>query len=227
MSAASLLSVETLSKSFGPVRAVDGVSFDVRPGEVHALVGENGAGKSTLLAMLAGVHQPDSGHILWEGQPVALTSPRRALAIGIGTVFQELSLAASLSVAENIYAGRLPSWAGLVDWRKLHDEVRRILGMLNLDIDPATPIGALPAGTRQLIEIAKALSLNARLLLLDEPTSALTQDEKETLFQVIERLTTSGIGVIFISHHLDEVMRLSTRITVLRDGPVRRTVRDR
>ncbi len=212
------LVVRSVSKSFGVVPALQQVSFAVAPGEVHALVGENGAGKSTLLGILSGVIQPDSGSIVVGGREGPIRSPRAAQAMGVGTVFQELSLVGSLSVAENVFAGRVPTRAGLVRWSRLYRDVHHLLDGLGFRIDPNARVDRLPIGTRQLIEIAKALSLNARVLLLDEPTSALSQDEKHALFAVVRRLAADGIAVVYVSHHLDEVFALSQRITVLRDG---------
>jgi ABC-type sugar transport system ATPase subunit len=212
------LAVRSVSKSFGAVAALEQVSFDVAPGEIHALVGENGAGKSTLMGILSGVLQPDHGSIVVNGQEGPIRSPRAAQAKGIGTVFQELSLVGSLSVAENVFAGRVPTRLGFVRWSVLDSDVRHLLQELGLEIDPHSRVDRLPIGTRQMIEIAKALSLKARILLLDEPTSALSQDEKQALFAVVRKLAANGIAIVYISHHLDEVFSLAHRITVLRDG---------
>ncbi|MBX6320760.1 MAG: sugar ABC transporter ATP-binding protein [Rhodospirillaceae bacterium] len=215
-----LLAVTEASKSFAGTRAVDGVSFTLRAGEVHALVGENGAGKSTLMNIIAGVVRADAGEIRLAGRPVAIDSPRRSQELGIGMVFQELSLVGSLSVAENIFANRAPARLGLVDRRRLHDGARTLLRQLGLDMDPALPVDALPTSARQLVEIAKALSLDARVLILDEPTSALDPDEVVALFAVLRRLRGQGIGIVYISHRMGEVFEIADRITVLRDGRV-------
>lgn len=213
-----LLAVKQLTKSWGPTRALSGVSFALRDGEILAIVGENGAGKSTLLNILSGVVKPDGGEIALEGSMASFPSPHEAQRNGIGTVFQELSLAKNLSVMENIFAGRLPSRLGLVDYRHLRDKTRALFASLGLAIDADAIVGELPVSSQQVVEIAKAVSLNARILLLDEPTSALNADEKKALFALVRSLKASGVGIIYISHHLDEVLDLSDRIVVLRDG---------
>jgi ribose transport system ATP-binding protein len=216
----TLLSMSSMSKRFGEVTALSDVSFDIKAGEIHALVGENGAGKSTLINILAGVIEPDGGTIEIAGKACALRTPREAQDQGIATVFQELSLAPSVSVAENIFAGRLPEVAGLVDWKKLNLAASRLMAKFGAAIDPGARLADYPIGTRQLVEIAKAISLDARILLLDEPTSALDQADKARLFDVLRGLAANGLGIVYISHHLHEVIALSDRITVLRDGRV-------
>jgi ABC-type sugar transport system ATPase subunit len=218
MSQAPLLEVVEASKSFAGTQALARVSFTIEAGEVHALVGENGAGKSTLMAIIAGVLTADSGAIRIAEQPAVIDSPRRAQELGIGMVFQELSLVGALSIAENIFANRAPTRLGLVDRRRLHERTRALLGQLGLAIDPATPVDELPTSARQLVEIAKALSLDACILILDEPTSALTPDEVKALFAVVRRLRSRGIGIVYISHRMAEVFEIADRITVLRDG---------
>ncbi|RKP51864.1 sugar ABC transporter ATP-binding protein [Pararobbsia silviterrae] len=215
---APLLSVTGISKSFGDTKVLDAVSFDLLAGEVHAIVGENGAGKSTLMNILSGVVSPDTGSVTIDGAPVQFDNPRAAQLAGIGTVFQELSLMPELSVAENVFPNRAPVRRGLIRWKQLHDATRDVLATLGVHVDPRTPVDRLPTSTRQLVEIAKALSLDARVLILDEPTSALTPDEVEALSGVIARLKARGIGLVYISHHLHEIFSLSDRITVLRDG---------
>ncbi|CAN7572847.1 sugar ABC transporter ATP-binding protein [Rhizobium sp. LjRoot30] len=215
-----LLEISGLSKSWGATRAVDRASFALGAGEVLALVGENGAGKSTLMALLSGVAQPDEGEIRLSGKQVELSSPQMARANGIATVFQELSLAENLTVMENIYAGRLPSSFGFVDKRLLKRRASELFELLGLAIDPEATVGSLPVSSRQIVEIAKAVSLDARVLLLDEPTSALNADEKAALFSLVGRLKAKGTGIIYISHHLDEVLDLADRVVVLRDGQV-------
>jgi ribose transport system ATP-binding protein len=214
----ALLQLSGVTKSFAKTRALSDVAFDLMAGEIHALVGENGAGKSTLLGILSGVISPDQGRIEIEGEPVVIDGAARAQALGIGTVFQELSLAGSVSVAENIFVGRLPTVIGVVHWSRLRHSASDILSEFDIRIDVDQPVNSLPLGTRQLVEIGKALSLNSRILLLDEPTSALTADEVDALFRVLRRLRMRGIGIVYVSHKMAEVFRIADRITVLRDG---------
>jgi ribose transport system ATP-binding protein len=217
---APLLAATHLSKRFGATLALDDVSFDVATGEVHALIGENGAGKSTLMNALSGVVQPDAGEIRLNGEPVVIGSPRRAQALGIATVFQELSLTGTVNIAENIFAGRVPSRFGLVDWPRLTRTAEALLADLGITLDVRRPLTEVPVSVRQMVEIAKAISLDARILLLDEPTAALSPLEAERLFALVRRLIGRGIGIVYISHHLSEVLRIADRITVLRDGRV-------
>jgi ABC-type sugar transport system ATPase subunit len=220
MDSAPLIAVTGLTKNFGATCALDDVSLELAAGEVHALIGENGAGKSTLLNVLSGVVQPDSGQIRLMDRPVSIASPKHAQNLGIATVFQELSLTATVSIAENIFAGRAPSRFGLVDWRRLSRDANRLLAEVGIELDVLRPLGDAPVSVRQMVEIAKAISLDARILLLDEPTAALSPMEADRLFAVIRRLTAKNLGVIYVSHHLSEVLRIADRITVLRDGRV-------
>jgi ribose transport system ATP-binding protein len=214
-----LLSVERVSKAFGGSLALDGVSISLMRGEVHAIVGENGAGKSTLLNILSGALTPDEGEIRVRGDPVHFTTPKNAQESGIGTVFQELSLVPSLSVAENIYPNRAPVRCGVfIRWSTLHQKAEELMAQFGLKINAKTPVDRLANSTCQIVEIAKALSFKAEIILLDEPTSALTPDEVDALFGVIRRLKASGIGVIYVSHRMREVFDIADRITVLRDG---------
>ncbi len=216
---ALVLEAREIVKTFPGVRALDKVSFDLRKGEVHALVGENGAGKSTLMHVLGGVYQPDSGRVLLDGHEVSFADPHSASIHGISVVFQELSLSDNLSIAENIFANRQPTrGAGLIDWSELHARTREVLGLFDWDADPSTPLGELSAPKKQVVEILKALSRDPSVLILDEPTSSLTAHETELLFRNIRRLKESGLSVIYISHHLSEVFQLADRVTVLRDG---------
>jgi len=216
---APLLEVRGVSKSFPGTQALSDVSFDLLPGEVHALMGENGAGKSTLMHILSGVYVPDAGDIRINGQPVQINNPRQAQDLGIGMVFQELSLVSSLSIAENIFPNRAPSrLPGVIDWPRLYQNTRQLIAQFDQDLDVRTPVGMLNVTTRQIIEIVKAFSLNAKILLLDEPTSALTLDEVERLFDTIRRLKQRGIGIVYVSHRIAEVMEITDRVTVLRDG---------
>ncbi|HYJ91060.1 MAG TPA: xylose ABC transporter ATP-binding protein [Pyrinomonadaceae bacterium] len=216
----SLLEMRNIVKEFPGVRALDGVSFTLEAGEFHALVGENGAGKSTLMKVLSGVYPYGTyeGDILINDEVRHFNGIRDAENAGIAIIFQELSLVKELTVGENIFLGQAPSKLGVVDWSELYHRAGKLLRDLHLNIDPRTPVGDLGIGQQQLVEIAKALSKNARLLVLDEPTAALTESEVETLFMILEKLRERGVGMIYISHKLDEVFKMSDRITVLRDG---------
>ncbi|MGE5610588.1 MAG: sugar ABC transporter ATP-binding protein [Bacillota bacterium] len=219
MSSPPVLQLHDIVKTFPGVRALDHARFELQVGEVHALVGENGAGKSTLMNIIAGVHQPDSGQIIYAGQPITLPNPHRAAEQGIAVVFQELSLAPNLSIAENIFANRQPTKGlNLIDWTKLHALTRNFLKLFELDIDPATPVKELSVAHRQVIEILKALSHRPCILILDEPTSSLTSRETRLLFDNIRRLKREGVSFIYISHHLSEVFEIADRVTVMRDG---------
>jgi ABC-type sugar transport system ATPase subunit len=216
----SLLRMRGITKSFPGVRALEGVDFDVRPGEIHALVGENGAGKSTLMHILAGVQRPDAGTIDLAGQSnVVIADQHTSQRLGIAIVYQERSLFGPLSIAENIFAGRQPVRRfGHVDRAVMLARSRSLLTEVGLNLDPRTIIEELSATQQQLVEIAKALSLDARLFIFDEPTAALTLAETAHLFGLVGRLKSAGRGVIYISHRLDEVFRLADRVTVLKDG---------
>ncbi len=209
-----------IHKRFPGVHALKGVDLTVDYGEVHAVVGENGAGKSTLMLVLAGVYQPDSGSIHFNGhQAVSIRSERHAQELGIAIVYQERSLFSNLSVAENIYAGRQPlNRFGSIDTDALTRQSRDLLAHLELEIDPRLPLDHLSFAHQQMVEVAKALSLNAKLLILDEPTAALTRVETEALFRVIQRLQSQSVGVIYISHRLDEIFQIARHATVLKDG---------
>ena len=217
---ATFLEMRAITKSFPGVRALDGVSFDLHRGEIHALVGENGAGKSTLIKILGGVypHPEYGGEIAIEGVQQRFASVRDAEKAGIAVIYQELSLVREMTVGENIFLGREPARFGTIRWDELYRRARSLLDDLHLAIDPHTPVRLLGIGQQQLVEIAKALSHDAQVLVLDEPTAALTDSEVETLFGILQRLRERGVGMIYISHKLDEVFRISDRITVLRDG---------
>lgn len=214
------LNLTSITKTFPGVRALDGVSLDVHPGEVHALCGENGAGKSTLMNVLAGNLQPDSGEILLDGQPVAIPNPQRAAELGIAIVYQERSLADPLSVAENVFANNPPRTAlGLIDYPALYRQTESLLAELQIGgISPKTPVERLSPGQKQMVEIAKALSKNPQVLILDEPTASLTERETAVLFAVVRRLRERGVGIVYISHRMEEIWQLADRITVLKDG---------
>ncbi len=219
MEEAPLLEMRGIGKAFPGVRALHEVSLEVRAGEVHALVGENGAGKSTLMRILGGVHQRDAGEILWHGRPLEIRSPLEARAHGISIIHQELNQVPGLSVAENIFLGREPRHAlGLVDWDEMHARAGRLLADLGLSIDPRRRLGTLTVAEQQLVEIAKALSVEAELVIMDEPTAALTVEETQRLFGFIRDLRARGVGIIYITHRLEEVFSIADRVTVLRDG---------
>jgi len=209
-----------ISKSFGGLKALKEVSFDVRPGEVHALLGENGAGKSTLIKIMAGVLAPDEGEIQVDGNSVKFASPREAHRLGIATVHQELLLFPELTVAENIFLGQAPrnSWGGL-DWPKMRDKAKALLASLDThDLDVNAKVGSLSVANRQRVEIARALSQNARLVIMDEPTAALAEADVRRLMDIVRRLRASGVGIVYVSHRMAEIFALADRVTVLRDG---------
>ncbi|MBI3470459.1 MAG: sugar ABC transporter ATP-binding protein [Candidatus Solibacter usitatus] len=214
-----LLRAEGIHKHYDGVRALVDARFSVLPGEVHALVGENGAGKSTLAQIIAGALRADSGEMAWNGQPVKVSSPADAQRLGIAMIFQELDLFPHLSVAENLVIGNLARerrpWVG---FRALDDYCRPYLEAAGLKYNPRTPVHTLPIGHRQLVALARALSLNARLILMDEPTSSLSEDGVDRLFGLVQGLKRSGVSVVFVSHRMREIFRISDRITVLRDG---------
>ena len=215
-----ILALDGVSKSFAGVHALKNVSFDVRPGEVHALMGENGAGKSTLIKVMAGVHAPDSGDIRVNGEKVRFASPREARAAGIATVYQELLLFPELSVAENIFLGHAPrTTMNALDWTKMRNEARRLLDDLDShDLDVDARVGSLSVANRQRVEIAQALSQDARVLIMDEPTAALADADARRLMDVVRRLRDRGVAIVYVSHRMPEIFALATRVTVLRDG---------
>lgn len=207
-----------ISKSFSGVRALKNVSFILHHGEVLALIGENGAGKSTLMKILAGVQPPDSGQVLLDGRKARIDSPRAAMDRGIALIHQELNLADNLDIGANIFLGREPKRFGVIDHKMIRSESRRYLDMVGLSEDPNTVVSRLSIGKQQLVEIAKALSIKARIIIMDEPTSSLSAHETDCLFKVVRNLRSQGISVIYISHRLGEVKELADRVTVLRDG---------
>ncbi len=213
-----VLEVRGVGKSFGAVHALRGVDFAVRAGEVHGLMGENGAGKSTLIKVLTGFHRPDSGAVLLDGREVRPGSPREAQALGIAAVYQEINLIPERSVAENVFLGREPRRGLLVDRRRMADETARILARYGLAIEPGARLRSLGLGLQQMVSIARTVSLGARVVVMDEPSSALNGAEVEVLFSVVGALRAEGVGVVFVSHRLSECYRLCDRLTVLRDG---------
>lgn len=216
----ALLEMQNITKEFPGVKALDGVTFDLHEGEFHALVGENGAGKSTLMKTLSGVYPYGTygGDIVVDGEVKHFKNVRDAEHAGIAIIFQELSLVKELTVGENIFLGKEPASFGVINWTELYQKAAKVLQELNLPINPKTPVGNLGIGSQQLVEIAKALSQKAKILVLDEPTAALTESEVETLFKILRDLKSRGVGMIYISHKLGEVFEMSDRITVLRDG---------
>ncbi len=214
-----LLKIVGASKSFPGVQALDDVRLDLRHGEVHALVGENGAGKSTLMKLLSGIHQPDSGEFFLDGNKIEITGPRQAQELGISIIHQEFNLMPHLSVAQNIFIGREPRIGRFfLSEPALNRKASELFDRLGLALDPTTPVGELTVAKQQMVEIAKALSYNARVLIMDEPTAALNDVEVDTLFGLIRRFTTPETGVIYISHRMHELKEISDRITVIRDG---------
>jgi ribose transport system ATP-binding protein len=214
-----LLRMIGITKSFPGVRALDHVDLDLNPSEVHALAGENGAGKSTLMKILSGVYRADEGEIWLRGKRVTATGTRAMLDAGVSVIYQELNLVPYLSVAENIFLGREPLRAGgFIDWRRMRADVRRLLEPFGLELDPRARVNSLGPAYQQVVEIAKALSLRSDILVMDEPTAALTGRESERLFEVIRGLRRSGVSVIYISHRLQEIKQVADRVTVLRDG---------
>ncbi|SEH29868.1 sugar ABC transporter ATP-binding protein [Rhizobium sp. NFR12] len=214
----ALLRLDNISKEFPGVKALADVSFDLRRGEVHAVCGENGAGKSTLMKIISGVYQPTSGTITYKGEERNFSSTRQSESAGIAIIHQELNLVPHLTVAENIYLAREPRRGFLVDRKKLRADAKRCLDRLGVDISPDVSVRGLSVAQCQMVEIAKALSLDAEVLIMDEPTSSLTEQETRLLFKVIRDLKASGVGVVYISHRLDEMAEIVDRVTVLRDG---------
>ncbi|MFC9269819.1 sugar ABC transporter ATP-binding protein [Streptomyces zhihengii] len=215
-----LLTMSGITKSFPGVRALDGVDLEVQAGEVHCLLGQNGAGKSTLIKVLAGAHQPDGGEITWRGEPVSLGSPIAAMRLGIATIYQELDLVEGLSVAENVFLGHEPVSAGFVvrqsTARTAAAQLLKRLG--HPEIDPARHVGELSAAQQQIVSMARALSHEVRLIVMDEPSAALDPDEVDNLFRIVGDLTADGVAVVYISHRLEEIRRIGDRVTVLKDG---------
>ncbi|MGL4964251.1 MAG: sugar ABC transporter ATP-binding protein [Inquilinus sp.] len=212
------LSIRGIGKAYGAVTVLEGVDLDIRPGEVLALLGENGAGKSTLSSIVSGLVPPSGGTMAWQGRPYAPASPGEAIAAGIGLIHQEMKLLPDLTIAENVFVGRLPTKGGRIDRAEMNRRAGEQLHRLGLDIAPTKLVRELRVAAQQQVEIAKALTLNSRLLILDEPTAALGGEETERLFQQIERLKRDGVSFIYISHRLDEIARIADRVAVLRDG---------
>ena len=213
-----LLRMTGIDKTFPGVHALDDVHLEIYPGECVALIGENGAGKSTLMKILSGVYQPDGGEIVFAGSPVTLQSPRQAQDLGISIIYQEFNLMPNMTVAENVFIGREPNASGFVNRRQMEAETKRLLDALGVDLDPHATVRDLSVAEQQMVEIAKALSTNAQLVIMDEPTSALTDREVENLLEIVKTLKARGLGVIFITHRLEEIYPICDWVTVLRDG---------
>ncbi|WP_171231157.1 sugar ABC transporter ATP-binding protein [Ruegeria sp. HKCCA6707] len=210
-----------ITKAYPGVLANDKVCIRLMPGSIHGLLGENGCGKSTMIKTLSGVQQPDSGQILHNGKPVTISDPQAARELGVATVFQEFSIAPTLSVGENIFLGNMPrSRFGVIDWAKVHNEAARVLAEMDVDVSPETITGSLSVGEQQLVEIAKAVAMDARMIILDEPTAALGEDEIERLHQLLRNMRERGTAILYVSHRLDEVERIVDEVTILRNGCV-------
>ena len=215
-----ILELNHVTKTFPGVKALDDVHFDLLPGEIHALIGENGAGKSTLIKVITGVYQPDAGEILFDGKPVEIRSTTDSQALGIAAIYQHVTCYPSLSVTENIFIGheKINPLTRKIDWRNLHGRAKELLGRLDADFDPRTIMGNLSVAQQQIVEIAKALSTNARIIIMDEPTAALTMRESEDLYRITEGLRDKGVSIIFISHRMEDMYRLASRVTIFRDA---------
>ncbi len=213
-----LLDMQGVDKSFPGVQALQQARLQVRAGTVHALMGENGAGKSTLMKCLFGIYKPDAGEILISGKPVSFAGPKEAMEGGVSMVHQELNQVLKRNVMENLWLGRFPKRYGLVSTREMLRRTRSVFNEINIDVDPRALIGKLSVSQRQMVEIAKAVSYHARILVLDEPTSSLTNQEVEHLFQIINKLRANGVGIVYISHKMDEILAISDDVTIMRDG---------
>jgi ribose transport system ATP-binding protein len=221
----ALLEVKNVSKSFAGVKALNSVNFDLKKGEIHALIGENGAGKSTLMKIISGVYQQDKGQIFIDGQLVKIRNPKDAIDRGIIMIHQELQLCPYLTVSENILMGHLPETRlSFIDWEEANKRAKVFLDRLGLDLSPSIPVGQLSVAQKQMIEIAKAISRNVKIILMDEPTAALTPAEIKNFFELIRQLQAEGISIVYISHKLDEVIEIAERVTVLRDGVLIKTL---
>lgn len=224
MTAEFQLEMHRIKKSFGSVKVLEDVTLQVRPGEIHALLGENGAGKSTLMKVLSGVYPKDGGEIRLNGQAVDIDSPIRSKQLGIGIIYQEFALAPDLTVAENMFLSHLPRKNGMIRWSELNAQARELLGRIGFEIDPKRLAGELSVAYQQVVEICKALSHNVKVLVLDEPTAVLAPKDVRQLFHVLKTLKVQGVSIIYISHRLEEIFEICDRITVIKDGTVTGTV---
>jgi len=213
-----LLEMSGIGKTFPGVKALEGVNLTVREGQIHALLGENGAGKSTLIKILSGAYSRDEGEIRFEGEPVEIKAPSDAERLGISTIYQEFNLTPNMTIAENIFLGHLPTRAGVVDWATVRERSRELLDSLDVHLPVDTLTGTLPVAQQQMVEIAKALNRNTRVLVMDEPSAVLGERDIENLFSVVRRLQASGIGIVYISHRMKEIFELADEVTVLKDG---------
>ena len=213
-----ILSVDSIAKNFGPIQALKNVSLDIYQGRVHTLLGENGAGKSTLMKILAGIYPPSSGTITYQGNVITIKNPTESRKIGIAIVFQELSLSNNLTIAQNIYANNEPNKYGIISDNQMIKNCNALFAEYGIKLNPTQIVGTMSMAQRQLVEIAKALSYDAKVLIMDEPTSSLSDNEAELLFNIIEKLKQKGVAIIYISHRMDEIMRISDDISVMRDG---------
>ncbi|WP_138753196.1 sugar ABC transporter ATP-binding protein [Paenibacillus sinopodophylli] len=218
MSGNVLLKMDDVSKTFPGVKALSGVTFTLRKGEVHALMGENGAGKSTLIKVLTGVHAMDKGEVKLNGRQITARSPQEAQMLGISTVYQEINLCPNLSVAENLYIGRVPKRRGSIDWKQMNEDSERLLKRLNLNLDVKQPLSDFSVAIQQMVAIARAVDMSSGVLILDEPTSSLDNQEVQQLFDVMRKLRDEGMGIVFVTHFLDQVYDITDRITILRNG---------
>lgn len=216
--AEELFRMEGISKSFPGVKALDNVSFSVNKGEVHGLVGENGAGKSTLMKVMSGVYQAEEGKIFIEGQEVQITSISKAHELGVAIIFQELNLLPHMSVADNIFVGRQPKKGPFIDDKKMHQDAAKVLNDLGIKIDTHATVGTLSVAQQQMVEIAKAISMDSKILVLDEPSAALTDKEIQQLFEIVRNLQSKGVGMVYISHRMEELEEICERVTIIRDG---------
>ncbi len=219
-----LIRMEQITKTFPGVQALTNVSFDVRAGEVHALMGENGAGKSTLIKALMGVHEPTSGKIYVNGKAEEIKNPQQAKSLGLGAVYQDITMAPHLSVAENFFLGDLPRKAGFVDWKTINSTTAKVLQDLEINVNPKAIVEKLPIAQQEMVTIAKIVHEKAKLIVFDEPTALLANEEVELLFRLINRLRDSGCGIIYISHRIEEIFELGNRVTVLKDGTLVKTL---